>query len=93
MSHLGAPEKIYFSVDRPTLPFEYHSITETTHMKRPTVNFLGFALLLCVALPLHAQGGCTNSPENPTAILAVIGSAGALFASARARIRARRVSK
>jgi XrtJ-associated TM-motif-TM protein len=62
-------------------------------MKRPTAKFLGFALLLCVAIPLHAQSGCTNSPENPTAILAVIGSAGALFASARARIRARRVSK
>jgi XrtJ-associated TM-motif-TM protein len=53
---------------------------------------LGFALLLCVALPLHAQAGCTNSPENPTAILAVVGSAGAFFASARARIKARRRS-
>jgi XrtJ-associated TM-motif-TM protein len=62
-------------------------------MKRPNVKFLGLALLLCVALPLHAQNGCTNSPENPTAILAVIGSAGALFASARTRIRARRSSK
>ncbi len=62
-------------------------------MKRSTIKFLGFALLLCVALPLHAQTGCTNSPENPTAILAVIGSAGAFFASARMRIRARRNSK
>jgi XrtJ-associated TM-motif-TM protein len=61
-------------------------------MKKPAFLLLGFALLLAVALPLHAQGGCDNSPENPTAILAVVGSAGAFFASARARIKARRQS-
>ena len=59
-------------------------------MKKPTLMFLGFALLLCVTLPLHAQNGCTDSPENPTAILALVGSAGAFFATARARIKARR---
>jgi XrtJ-associated TM-motif-TM protein len=51
---------------------------------------LGFALLLFVAHPLHAEDGCENSPENPTAILAVVGSAGAFLASARARVKARR---
>jgi XrtJ-associated TM-motif-TM protein len=59
-------------------------------MTKSTLTLLGFALLFAVALPLHAQDGCTNSPENPTAILAVVGSAGAFFASARARIKARR---
>jgi hypothetical protein len=33
-----------------------------------------------------------NSPENPTAILAVVGSAGAFFVSVRARVKARRSS-
>jgi XrtJ-associated TM-motif-TM protein len=61
-------------------------------MKKFAFEFLGLALLLALALPLHAQDGCTNSPENPTAILAVVGSAGAFFASVRARIRARRRS-
>jgi XrtJ-associated TM-motif-TM protein len=61
-------------------------------MKKPAFLFLVFALLLGIALPLHAQGGCDHSPENPTAILAVVGSAGAFFASARARIKARRRS-
>jgi XrtJ-associated TM-motif-TM protein len=61
-------------------------------MKKSVLVYLGLALLLAVALPLHAQGGCTSSPENPTAILAVVGSAGAFFASARARIKARRRS-
>jgi XrtJ-associated TM-motif-TM protein len=59
-------------------------------MKKSTLTLLGFALLFAVTLPLHAQDGCTNSPENPTAILAVVGSAGAFFASARARVKARR---
>jgi XrtJ-associated TM-motif-TM protein len=61
-------------------------------MKKSAFAFLCFALLLAVALPLQAQDGCTDSPENPTAILAVVGSAGAFFASARARIKASRRS-
>jgi XrtJ-associated TM-motif-TM protein len=59
-------------------------------MKKSPLMFLGFALLLFAVHPLHAQTGCTVSPENPTAILAVVGSAGAFLASARARIKARR---
>lgn len=59
-------------------------------MKKTPLSLLGLALLFAVALPLHAQGGCVNSPENPTAVLAIVGSAGAFFASARARIKARR---
>jgi XrtJ-associated TM-motif-TM protein len=61
-------------------------------MKKPALKFLSITLLLAVAIPLHAQGGCDNSPENPTAILALVGSAGAFFASAHARIKARRHS-
>jgi XrtJ-associated TM-motif-TM protein len=59
-------------------------------MKKSTLVPLGFALFLFVALPLHAQDGCANSPENPTAILALVGSAGALCATIRARIKGRR---
>ncbi len=61
-------------------------------MKKSSLLVVGLALLLSTALPLHAQGGCVNSPENPTALLAVVGSAGAFFVSARARIKARRNS-
>jgi XrtJ-associated TM-motif-TM protein len=59
---------------------------------------LGFTLFLSAALPLHAQGGelgtgtCDDSPENPTIVLAVVGSAGAFLASARSRMKARRNS-
>ena len=48
------------------------------------------AILLSIALPLHAQSGCTDSPENPTVVLALVGSAGALFSSVRSRLKARR---
>ncbi len=61
-------------------------------MNRSLICFLGVALFLTVALPLHAQGGCTDSPENPTVVLALVGSAGALFSTLRARTKARRNS-
>jgi XrtJ-associated TM-motif-TM protein len=61
-------------------------------MKKSTLMFLGLALLCTVTLPLQAQGGCVTSPENPTAVLAVIGSAGAFIVSVRDRIKARRRS-
>lgn len=54
---------------------------------------VGAALFLAVALPLHAQGGCSDSPEAPTAILALAGSAGAFLVSARARFNTRKSKK
>lgn len=45
------------------------------------------AVLVFTAVPLYAQNGCVNSPENPTAILALVGSAGAFVASVRNRMR------
>ena len=56
-----------------------------------------YALLLvlmlgALALPLRAQTGCDDSPEDPTLVLALVASAGALITTARARFRARRNS-
>jgi len=67
-------------------------------MKKYPYASLGLALIF-TTFHLHAQGsgpdfsGCVDSPENPTAVLAIIGSAGALLATARNRIRARRASR
>ncbi len=58
-------------------------------MKRSTVMFLGCAVVLLVAMPLRAQTGCTDSPENPTAVLALVGGVGALWSAVRARSRRR----
>jgi XrtJ-associated TM-motif-TM protein len=38
-----------------------------------------YLFLLLAALPVHAQTGCTDSPENPTALLALVGAAGAFY--------------
>lgn len=59
-------------------------------MNKKLQFLLWSAAFLLVAVPLHAQSGCTDSPENPTAVLAVVGSAGALFSTIRARMKARR---
>ncbi len=61
-------------------------------MKKSSLLLTGLALMLVVSVPAFAQGGCVNSPENPTVVLALVGSAGAFFASARARFKARRNS-
>jgi XrtJ-associated TM-motif-TM protein len=50
-------------------------------------------LLLAATLPLHAQSGCTDSPENPTAVLGLIVSAASIgFVQVRNRFRARKKS-
>jgi XrtJ-associated TM-motif-TM protein len=54
-------------------------------MKRSMGVFLGCAVLLVVAMPLRAQTGCADSPENPTAVLALVGGAGALWSAVRKR--------
>lgn len=41
--------------------------------------------LFSLALPAFAQGGCVNSPENPTALLAVVGSAASVAMIIRGR--------
>ena len=46
-------------------------------MKR-TLFAAAFALMLLTALPLRAQTGCTDSPEDPTVFLALVGGAGAI---------------
>ena len=59
-------------------------------MKRSAFVILGVAILFAIAVPLQAQTGCTDSPENPTVVLALVGGAGALFSALRARMKARR---
>ncbi len=42
---------------------------------------------LVVVMPAMAQTGCIDSPENPTAILAVVGTAGGVLMALRSRLR------
>jgi XrtJ-associated TM-motif-TM protein len=59
-------------------------------MRKSVFAALGIAALLLVALPLRAQTGCGDSPENPTVVLALVGGAGAAFSTLRNRLKARR---
>jgi XrtJ-associated TM-motif-TM protein len=61
-------------------------------MKKSMMVLLGCALMVLVVAPLYAQTGCDDSPENPTVVLALVGGAGALFSTLRARMKARRNS-
>jgi XrtJ-associated TM-motif-TM protein len=72
-----------------TFDFGGRNVSFEDTMNRSSFLLACSALFLFVALPLHAQTGCVTSPENPTALLAVVGSAGAFCVSARARIKAR----
>src|SRR4051794_34573030 len=58
------------------------------HFMKKSLLLIALAFAVTVALPARAQGGCDDSPENPTLILA--GLAGGAFAvsSVRTRIRA-----
>jgi len=47
---------------------------------KKTALAFAFALILAAALPLRAQTGCADSPEDPTIMLALIGGAGAIGA-------------
>ena len=44
------------------------------------------------AISLSAQDGCTDSPEDPTVVLALVGSAGVLISLVRRRFASRRKS-
>jgi XrtJ-associated TM-motif-TM protein len=59
-------------------------------MKKSSLVFFGCGFALLVAAPLYGQTGCTDSPENPTVVLALVGSAGALFSAVRSRLKTRR---
>lgn len=51
---------------------------------------VGIVLIATSPLRLHAQSGCEDSPENPTAVLALVGSLATFGAYARRRYLAGR---
>lgn len=51
---------------------------------------MAFTLALFVTIPARAQGGCVDSPENPTLILAGLAGGAYAFSALRTRVRARR---
>jgi XrtJ-associated TM-motif-TM protein len=48
---------------------------------------------MIAAIPARAQGGCDDSPENPTLILAGLAGGAYAISNVRMKIRARRAAK
>jgi XrtJ-associated TM-motif-TM protein len=55
-------------------------------MRKTRFAALAALVTFCAVTSLHAQSGCTDSPENPTAILGLVGAGGWWVASSRHRI-------
>ncbi|MGD0797120.1 MAG: PExPT-CTERM protein [Acidobacteriaceae bacterium] len=65
---------------------------ETFRILRNNVVRLALLAIAALLVPMaaHAQTGCTDSPENPTVVLALVGSAGALLSAGRRHLSRRR---
>jgi len=61
-------------------------------MKNKFRALLVVIAVMCIPALVRAQIGCDDSPEDPTLVLALVASAGALISVARTRFRARRNS-
>ena len=56
-------------------------------MMRKLCVYLPAFLLILLAASAHAQGGCVNSPENPTLVLGLVGSAAAAVSVTMKKLR------
>ncbi len=50
-------------------------------MKDLRINLLLTLLVLAVPAMMHAQSGCSDSPEAPTDVLMLVGSVGMIYGS------------
>jgi len=55
-------------------------------MKKNIFRLAYLGLVVLAALPVYAQNGCVDSPENPTAILALLGVAGVAYSPVKAKL-------
>lgn len=60
---------------------------------KKTFLLTALAFALIAAIPARAQGGCNDSPENPTLILAGLAGGAYAVSNVRTRLRARKASK
>jgi XrtJ-associated TM-motif-TM protein len=60
---------------------------------KKTFLLTALAFAMIAAIPAHAQGGCEDSPENPTFILAGLAGGAYAISNVRTRMRARKAPK
>jgi XrtJ-associated TM-motif-TM protein len=66
---------------------------ETGSPMKKTLLLTALAFAMIAAVPAYAQGACTDSPENPTLILAGLSGGAYAISTLRNRMRARRAMK
>lgn len=57
---------------------------------KKTFSLFVLIAAICVVVPAHAQGGCDDSPENPTLILAGLAGGAYAISTLRTRLSARK---
>jgi XrtJ-associated TM-motif-TM protein len=74
--------------DAATLHMTYFTAKDSMMPIRKFALTVSLAVLVAAFAPALAfgQNGCINSPENPTAILVLVGAAGAAVPSLRGRL-------
>jgi XrtJ-associated TM-motif-TM protein len=60
---------------------------------KKTFLLTALAFAMIAAIPARAQGGCDDSPENPTLILAGLAGGAYAISNLRTRLRARKAPK
>jgi XrtJ-associated TM-motif-TM protein len=88
----GKPYQEYGFETEPLASYSRGSRRKWMIMKK-TLLLTALAFALVVAVPAYAQGGCADSPENPTIILAGLTGGAFAVSSLRTRFRARRAAK
>ena len=68
-------------------PKVHHNLTyKAISVMKTFLRFAFFGSIFLIPVLAHAQGGCLDSPECPTAILGIVGAAGAaLYARLRSK--------
>jgi XrtJ-associated TM-motif-TM protein len=74
-------------------PINQITTEENTMKSLKYLLAVGIVLIATSPLCLHAQTGCDDSPENPTAVLALLGSVAGFGTYARRRFLAGRVNR
>jgi len=62
-------------------------------MKAFRIGLMSAVIFLAVPLALHAQSGCSDSPEAPTDVLMLVGTVGMVFGSSVVTKMVRKIGK
>ena len=77
----------------PLVSYSHTRYFEVTYVKNFRFPLLAVLMLLVLPAVMHAQSGCSDSPEAPTDVLMLVGAAGMIFGSSAAMKLVRKIRK